>query len=500
VLGNKLFLSGSLLRNACAFVLVLSCAACVTTKPQSAQACFEARGEQFGEVLSCYRQAQMHVPLVYRSISMSKTDGLEQRTYQMDSQSWSPDHAVVPEKWLHTVDVIIPDDAIAGRALLVINNGTYAAPDQPERPPTDFSIASLRSIAQRTRTPVVSVGYIPNQPLVYLGDDKPKREDDSVALSWKWFLDRPQAQAFTPLQVPMMAAVLKAMDLAEKELSALQVKRFVVSGVSKRGWSAWHTALTDARVEAIVPFVIDTLNFPEMISHTYKTYGNNWPIALGSYAKEGIARRWHTENFERLMEVIDPWTYRQGPHASRLMIPKYIVNASGDDFFVSDNARFYFDALPGTKALRVAPNSSHYGIKEYTTPSLVSFVNRLQGAQKLPEVTSALTSEAGVDMVSVQFSELPIEVTQWTAMNPVARDFRYACGIRYVARSDASHIALQTKFSLAKPREGWTASFIEARFSDGFVATTRVYVSPDAAYPEQAPPSDTAACRTIPGL
>ena len=40
-------------------------------------------------------------------------------------------------------------------------------------------------------------------------------------------------------------------------------------------------------------------------------------------------------------------------------MPKYIVNASGDQYFCPDSSQFYFDALPGEKYLRYVPNAAH---------------------------------------------------------------------------------------------------------------------------------------------
>ena len=55
----------------------------------------------------------------------------------------------------------------------------------------------------------------------------------------------------------------------------------------------------------------------------------------------------HTENFEKLLKIVDPLAYLDSAYAERLAIAKYIVNASSDDFFTPDNSDIYFDRLPG---------------------------------------------------------------------------------------------------------------------------------------------------------
>lgn len=54
--------------------------------------------------------------------------------------------------------------------------------------------------------------------------------------------------------------------------------------------------------------------------------------------------------------IEDPYNYR---HCDWLSIPKYLVNASGDQFFLPDNSQFYFPNLQGEKYLRYAPNAKH---------------------------------------------------------------------------------------------------------------------------------------------
>jgi len=100
--------------------------------------------------------------------------------------------------------------------------------------------------------------------------------------------------------------------------------------------------------------------------------------------------------------------------------------------------------------------------------------------------------------LTVYFSEKPETVTLWTATNPLARDFRYACGIHYIAQSLPSMQMLTA--DLPEPTSGWQAAFVEAKFADGFVASSQVYITPNDAYPNAAPaPGATGACQTLPG-
>ena len=478
---------------------------CSTTAPDTsavAQQCFDAHQQRFSEVLACYRAAQAKEPLHYVAGETTQLPGVEKRSFALTSQHWSPHQLVTPADWQHEVTIYIPADALPGKALLVANNGTNSVNISGSGPqvPSDFTEAMALTVARQTRTIVIAVSNIPNQYLHYADDGVARREDSSVAHSWALFLQAPETRPFMPLHVPMMAAIVKTMDLAQQELQPWHIHSFIAAGASKRAWASWLATLADTRIEAIVPFVIDILGTDQVLEHTRQTYGGNWPLAFGDYQRDGITVRRKTPQFDQLLRIQDPLRYLDSPHAARLSIPKYIVNTSGDDFFVPDNAQFYVDQLPGEKALRMVPNSSHYGIRAYVEMSLITFINRLQHGVALPTVqTQRIRDPAspGQDsqLLQISFSETPVRVQQWSASNPAARDFRFACGIRYHSTPlrAAQHIAVQ----LSAPATGWKATFVEAQFSDGFVVTTPVRILPQT-YPATPPPSSGPTCKTIP--
>ena len=54
-------------------------------------------------------------------------------------------------------------------------------------------------------------------------------------------------------------------------------------------------------------------------------------------------------------------------------MPKFILNASGDQFFLPDSSQFYFDGLPGEKHLRYVPNADHSLSKSDALESIHAF-------------------------------------------------------------------------------------------------------------------------------
>ena len=461
------------------------------TSPGTAMACFQNSGQDFSKVLGCYAQAEAEQPLKYTPEEATSFPGVEKRRFELTSQVWTGHGFASPAYWTHIVDIYIPQAALQGQALLIANNGTHIpTAEKPVQEPTDFTEEMALAVARQTQTIVISVSNVPNQYLTYSDDAIPRREDDSVAHSWKLFLEQPEQRPFLSLHIPMMQSLIKAMDLAEQELKPWQVERFITAGASKRGWAVWMAALVDKRVSAIAPFVIDILNTPSALQHTYNAYGKSWPLAFNAYYREGITEQVDTPNFEKLMQIEDPLLYL---NTGRLSIPKYIVNASSDDFFLPDNAQLYFDKLPGQKALRVAPNASHYGIKDFVEQSLVVFTNRLQQERSLPTLTTHISSTQQGKKLTLSFSEPPVKLQRWSAYNSKDRDWRQPCGIRYESSElNPQHL----EFDLKIPEQGWSATYIEATMADGLVISTPVQVLPET-YPQWLPEQKEPACKNL---
>lgn len=223
-----------------------------------------------------------------------------------------------------------------------------------------------------------------------------------------------------------------------------------------------------------------------------KRYGGHWPLALWPYQQAGVLQQLGSPGFERLMAMMDPMQYVNEP-GQRLAMPKYLVSASGDDFFAPDPVTDYQQRLPGQTSLRVLPNSDHGGVRQAVLSTLVPAVTRLHNGVPLPSVQVSANMQAGY--MDVDFSEPPVTVKVWTASNRHDRDFRYACGVRYQSETlvPAQHFTLQR----VPPAEGWQAQFVEATFADGFIATSAVSVLP-LTFPDHPPAQQGDACRSFP--
>ncbi len=463
------------------FLLLISLPAFSATVPP-AVTCQPENQTNFSDAIPCYRQNLAATPLNYTLISSQAYGDVQVNRYQLQSQSWSPSGLVLPAQWGENIAIAIPANPKPLRALIA----------------ADINEDLLYNVAEATRTIAISIISIPSTNLIYANDGIPRNEDDSVSRSWRLFLDNPSQRQLLPLHVPMATTISQTIRLAKTELQGLGITQFIVTGASKRGWSSWLTAISDPNVVAVVPMVSDVLNTQQIMQHMYQTYGGNWPIAFQDYYNQNLDTLRTSANFTKLMKIEDPLQYLGTRYQTGLSIPKYIINASGDDFFIPDNTRYFYDQLPGEKSLRIAPNTDHAGIINFAQQSLITFVNRIQNGTALPVLTTTYTGAVNNKQMTINFSEKPSQVVRWTATNTASRDFRYACGIRYVSSPLPLSGANTVTISLANTNPGWQASFIEATFSDGYVATSQVNIVPDAVYPTVAPPSDGAACQTLP--
>jgi PhoPQ-activated pathogenicity-related protein len=162
-------------------------------------------------------------------------------------------------------------------------------------------------------------------------------------------------------------------------------------------------------------------------------------------------------------------------------MPKFLVQAAGDQFFLPDSSRFYFDDLKGEKYLRYVPNTDHSLRNSDARESMVAFYDAfLRGA---PRPQFSWTFEKNGD-IRVTTKEKPTAVKLWQATNPEHRDFRLeSLGPKYVA-SDVQDGGKGVYVAhVAAPEKGWTAYFVELTFPSGgkhpFKFTTAVRVNPD---------------------
>jgi len=389
----------------------------------------------------------------------------------MTSQSWLTKAEVTDPVWRHWLVVVKPDRVTSRIGLLFIGGGNNGE----SMPKSDN--AKLVSIAQATGTVVAELRQVPNQPLTFVEEGKPRREDKMIAYAWDKYL-RTGDSKWAP-RLPMTKSAVRAMDTITAFCSGLEnglrIDRFVVAGGSKRGWTTWTTAVADERVVAIIPLVIDLLNVVPSFEHHFQAYGF-WAPAIHDYQDMGIMDKWlGSKEFDDLMKLVDPYSYRH-----RLTLPKLIINATGDQFFLPDSWKFYWEDLKGAKYLRYVPNTNHSLRNSDAAETVLAFYQAIVNNAPLPEFSWRIEENG---MIEVTSKSQPTAVLLWQANNPKSRDFRLdTIGPVWKSSPVAQSGEGEYRARVEPPSEGWTAYFIEMTYpGPGKVPlkfTTGVWVTP----------------------
>jgi len=403
-------------------------------------------------------------------------DGYTAFVLELTSQSWRTLEEVDRPVWKHWLTIVKPTVVKSDKALLYIGGGSNKDPA-----PTEANERDVR-IATETGSVVANLGMVPNQPL-YFSDslDVARGEDDLIAYS--------RVQNFITkdpewlVRLAMVKSGIKAMDavtefMASDQGGKLPVEQFVVTGGSKRGWTTWLVGATDNRVIGIIPMVIDALNSQEITKHQYEAYGFFGP-SLGDYVRHGLfPHKIGTSEYADVLKIEDPYNYLS---RARLTIPKFAINASGDQFFLPDNSHLYWDKIQEEKRIRYVENSRHNLADTDAMDSLLAFYNAVITGQKRPEYSWTRAADGTLTVAS---KDGPSQVKLWQA-HADTRDFRVEkVGKIYISsvlqpQADGSYVA-----RIDKPANGFTAFFVELTYPSGiasapFKFTTEVSIVPD---------------------
>ncbi len=394
-----------------------------------------------------------HSEIMYQG----KKAGYTLMVLKMVSQEWLSSNEVDEPVWWHWVTVVVPDTLEHDTALMWIGGG-----DKGDELPQEAGPILTQS-ALLTHSVTAGIHNIPNQPITFVDDTIPGRyEDELIAFGWRKFLEggAKDEDAIWLARLPMTKAVVRAMDVV-KELIASEynqnIEHYVVSGASKRGWTTYTTAAVDGRVIAIVPIVIDLLNIVPSFEHHWRNYGF-WAPAVHNYVDEGIMEWINSEEFSRLLDITEPYSYIQ-----RLDMPKLLINASGDQFFQPDSWQFYWDDLVGEKHLRYVPNTGHSLGDTDALESLVAFYQEVLENQNRPDYQWEIRDNQ--IYVRVDPENAPSSVRLWHAANIESRDFRID-QVGEIWKDSSITVNQEGNYliNLDTPERGWKAYFVELTY------------------------------------
>jgi len=178
----------------------------------------------------------------------------------------------------------------------------------------------------------------------------------------------------------------------------------------------------------MMPLVMDELDFVTNIHHHYRAYCG-WSFALQDYYAMNFTRELDEPNVQLMMDIIDPLVY-----ASRLTMPKLVVDAGGDEFFLPDDNLYWWNNMSDPKHLLMVPNAEHSlatGIISILDSAGAFFRGFLEKASP-PVFSWVIDPNTGaITVTNPPGQASPTEVVMWyahSAKNTGRRDFRLVAG------------------------------------------------------------------------
>jgi PhoPQ-activated pathogenicity-related protein len=362
---------------------------------------------------------------------------------RMVSQTWQG----VP--WRHSLILVTPRSWKSGdTGVLYITGGAPNAKDLME----------LTLVAEMAGVPAAMLFDIPNQPIFGM------TEDDLIAHTFERYLDTGDKN--WPLLFPMAKSAIRAMDVVEEATKdqARPVRRFVVTGASKRGWTTWLVAASgDKRIAGIAPMVIDNLNMAAQMRHQLESWGK-YSEMIADYTRRNLQNELSSERGIRLAQMVDPYSYR-----ARMTAPTLIVNGSNDRYWTVDALKHYWSGLRQPKWVLTVPNAGHsLGNGLQALETITAFARACAGEFRMPNMTSKI-ERRDPDTFVAQVVSAPgvTRLRVWRAMSESLdfRDSRWEA-IAQTDLDDEDGPAPRSTSSVAfnLPRSRNSAVFVEVRY------------------------------------
>ena len=412
----------------------------------------------------------------WRVAGLCQGEGYRCAVLELTSQTWDAPKDVDRTVWKHWLTIIMPDNLRHSQAFLYITGGEKGDPAPTQAPP------HFAKMAVEAGSVVAQLNDVPNQPLRF-GRDPAKKdrvEDEIIAYLQARFATSQDPNEL--LRLPMVKSGTQAMTAVQEFIAAeyqgRKIDGFVVSGASKRGWTTWLVGAVDKRVVGVVPLVISVLNVEQTAIHHWRAMGYFSP-ALQDYVDarlipDGIGK----PSLAAINLIEDPINYQDRP---TMKIPKYVINAVGDEYFPPDNTRFGYSRVAEPRRLRMVPNANHSLDGTDVIESVTAFHDAVLSKRPIPDYAWDVRADGAI---VVRTKARPSEVRLWQGTNPKARDFRVdTIGKSFTStvltpQADGSWVG-----AVPKPATGFTAYFVELTFPSGgkypLKFTTEVQVIPD---------------------
>jgi len=382
--------------------------------------------------------------------------------------------------WWHYVSVAVPDQLkIPDAAFMYIESGNNENPEKIPQP-TDEYVQLVSMFAVSSGVIAANLQQIPNTYIVFKKDPEQKKrsEDAIIAWTWKAFMEN-TSDTNILLRFPMTKAAVKAMDSITdftKNKGLADIKKFMIAGASKRGWTTWTTAAVDnKRVFAAAPLTMDLLNLNTNLHHHYRSLGA-WTFFFKDYYALNITKRVDSPEIFALQRLVDPYYYLDRYTNTKLLV----TVSSGDEFFIPDDWDYFWTnlrtATNGSVLGYRIPNAGHTfdGYDQKVFLNMRSFFLTNYYNQKLPKVTWTRPNNEthGITRVIVDIANgpAPSDITVYYAqtLDNKRRDFR----VRILDPNDPGKL-------IPNPVIWYSNSkIIQAKKTDDSIIYTAAFVNP----------------------
>ena len=416
--------------------------------------------------------AQSDASYHWKQLCGAKYRGGEYAELLLTSQTW---HGIL---WRHQLFIIRPDNAPAHpqAATLFITGGHWHARylHSPSRCPDNPDAQVFQALASALGMPLAVLKQIPEEPL--FGG---KTEDTLIAYSFQQYLKT--ADDTWPLLLPMVNSAAHAMDAVQsyaKQRWHADIRSFLVTGVSKRGWTTWLTAAVDPRVKALAPMSFTMLDIPAQLKLQQASWGR-LSDEIADYSRTGLTQKMQSGTAANLLAIVDPWHYR-----AEITQPKLIIDGTNDPYWPVDSVNVFWPGLRAPKYLLYLPNNRHSPQDlRRVFGDLAALARDLQSGTALPKLAWQVKRRGQAAVLTLHSDPAPQRVRVWRAYAP-QNDFRGSLWLKTPLACEHGVCRWRTHAA----RTAWTAFFAEAKYRGGhylpyFLATT-VTLLPPAAGPK----------------
>lgn len=247
----------------------------------------------------------------------------------------------------------------------------------------------------------------------------------------------------------------------------------------------------------------------------WESYGE-WSFALQDYVDMDLMGWLNLPRFEEMLHIIDPLAYPEAMNE----VPKFVINACGDEFFMPDAAQYYWDDLPGSKYLYMVPNAEH---------SLAGHILDVLGSAEqfylsvyynqeniLPEYSWEISEDGTTITLTTLQTDYLVDAKVFYSLNNTKRDWRLitctdtspSCvNLALFAQDNLSPIAPGVyQYTIPTPPPGMYSAFlIEVNYNFNFPAlsgssrkpfhiTSNLSIAPRGQYPYAPCPDDVCRC------